>query len=327
MKKFLPFAALVAVIVSGCGEDVQSRYVKAPELTDTSGLASKPGVQNGGDQGGKGTAPGDCSALTKETRDAASAFGPVVVRAGERRAFPVPLPEVPGCPWSVSVEPDPAQPAADGEIGTVGEDRIYSAPDSVPTTTHARYVVTVAGRPELTAHVPVRVVPKGPFFLPDDGKAHGAVGNVYKLAENTKALPNFDMMTPVTRILSPNIDVPLRNYAQGVPGLDGYNEWFGIRFDFDLWIPASGSYAFAVESDDGSRLVLDGKTIIENDGLHSSRRVETGELVTLSAGRHALRLDYFQGPRDSIQIQLFWRTGASAAWEIVPIDVFRRPSK
>jgi hypothetical protein len=71
-----------------------------------------------------------------------------------------------------------------------------------------------------------------------------------------------------------------------------------------LIVPEDGEYIFALDSDDGSRLSLDGKKLIEYDGIHGVGRPQRTS-ATLKAGRHPLRVDYFQG-RFGKGLQISW---------------------
>ncbi len=69
---------------------------------------------------------------------------------------------------------------------------------------------------------------------------------------------------------------------------------FGYVFRGFLKVPADGDYTFALDSDDGARLTIDGQTVIDHDGIHGEGSPKTGTAV-LKAGRVPIRLDYFQG--------------------------------
>jgi mono/diheme cytochrome c family protein len=69
---------------------------------------------------------------------------------------------------------------------------------------------------------------------------------------------------------------------------------FGYVFTGGLKVPADGEYTFTLDSDDGSRLSIDGRTVIEYDGIHGEGQPKTAA-VKLAAGRRAVRVDYFQG--------------------------------
>ncbi|MBC8326274.1 MAG: hypothetical protein H8E27_11685 [Verrucomicrobia subdivision 3 bacterium] len=67
---------------------------------------------------------------------------------------------------------------------------------------------------------------------------------------------------------------------------------FGMQFEGQIKIPKDGSYEFILASDDGSLLFIDGKKIVDNDGLHGNVR-KSGK-VDLKAGIHAIRVSYLE---------------------------------
>ena len=68
---------------------------------------------------------------------------------------------------------------------------------------------------------------------------------------------------------------------------------FGFVFEGTLVVPKDGTYTFYLDSDDGSRLLVAGQTIVEYDGIHGVGTERNGNAV-LSAGRVPIRLEYFQ---------------------------------
>ncbi len=68
---------------------------------------------------------------------------------------------------------------------------------------------------------------------------------------------------------------------------------FGFVFTGILKVPADGEYTFSLDSDDGSRLTIDGKKIVEYDGIHGEGSPKLAT-VRLRQGRVPVRLDYFQ---------------------------------
>jgi mono/diheme cytochrome c family protein len=69
---------------------------------------------------------------------------------------------------------------------------------------------------------------------------------------------------------------------------------FGYVFTGFLKVPADGDYTFSLDSDDGSRLTIDGRAVLEYDGIHGEGSPKTAT-VRLASGRRTIRLDYFQG--------------------------------
>jgi mono/diheme cytochrome c family protein len=80
---------------------------------------------------------------------------------------------------------------------------------------------------------------------------------------------------------------------------------FGYVFSGFLKVPAAGDYTFTLDSDDGSRLILGGRTILEYDGIHGVGSPKTAT-VNLEAGRVPIRVDYFQGPTGDKGLVLGW---------------------
>ncbi len=68
---------------------------------------------------------------------------------------------------------------------------------------------------------------------------------------------------------------------------------FGFVYTGMLVVPADGTYAFNLDSDDGSRLTIGGKQLILYDGIHGVGTVQKAT-VDLKKGRVPVRLDYFQ---------------------------------
>jgi len=76
-----------------------------------------------------------------------------------------------------------------------------------------------------------------------------------------------------------------------------------IVFSGYLLVPADGCYTFHLSSDEGSRLTIGGRVVVDNDEYHKRLTTKVGK-IALRAGMHALRMDYFerrQGPRLEIR--------------------------
>lgn len=69
--------------------------------------------------------------------------------------------------------------------------------------------------------------------------------------------------------------------------------FFTIRFTSKIRIDKPGMYKFYTSSNDGSKLYIDGKLIVNNDGLHGPVQ-KSGE-TELTKGMHNIQVDYFQG--------------------------------
>ena len=71
------------------------------------------------------------------------------------------------------------------------------------------------------------------------------------------------------------------------------NEAFGFVFEGFLIVPQDGRYTFFLDSDDGSRLWINGKAILTYDGIHGMGRPQK-ITIELKKGRLPIKLEYFQ---------------------------------
>jgi alpha-L-fucosidase len=92
-------------------------------------------------------------------------------------------------------------------------------------------------------------------------------------------LPDFSLLAPRSVDVVDTIGVPARE------------ERVGARFAGLITVEHDDVYEFALTSDDGSRLWVDGALVVDNDGLHGT--VEARGRVALAAGAHALRVEWF----------------------------------
>jgi hypothetical protein len=121
-----------------------------------------------------------------------------------------------------------------------------------------------------------------------------------------KALPDFRRLKPVRAGRGLWSFDPLRIRVRD----DGY----GIVFRGALEIPTDGEYSFFLRSDDGSRLSIDGRQIVLNDGIHAA--IERRGAVRLRAGRHPFTVDYFEaGGGESCDV---WVEGPGIAKQALP---------
>ena len=97
---------------------------------------------------------------------------------------------------------------------------------------------------------------------------------------------------------------------------------FAARWTGRLDPPASGTYRVTTVSDDGVRLWLDGKLVIENWTDHAP--TEDHATVELVAGRTVeLKLEYYQGGGGSTARLMWTRPDGTA--EVIPADRLRLP--
>ena len=130
----------------------------------------------------------------------------------------------------------------------------------------------------------------------------GLRGQIYFISSNASRLPKFEKLKPVGTIYTNSLNIPTRDFTEGFPGVGKRIEWFAIDYTGRMWIEKPGKYHFALASDDGSKLYIDGKQVIDNDGIHAILRID--KTINLERGIHNIRISYFQGPRFSIALML-----------------------
>ncbi|NQU32029.1 MAG: beta-glucosidase [Bacteroidetes bacterium] len=129
-------------------------------------------------------------------------------------------------------------------------------------------------------------------------------GKVYKLPENTNHLPNFDNLRPVSTIYATELNIPNHDFSSGFPGVSELLEWFGIEYTGDIFVKKAGNYNFRLLSDDGAKLFINDSLVINNDGIHAATSGYGS--IFLDEAKHRIKVQYFQGPRYHIALQLFY---------------------
>jgi PA14 domain-containing protein len=94
-------------------------------------------------------------------------------------------------------------------------------------------------------------------------------------------------------------------------------DFFYVRWTGKIHIPKDGNYTFFLESDDGSRLFLDGKQIIDNNGLHPMEE-KSGE-AELKEGKHSIKVEFFENDGEA-GCKFSWQPPGSTR-EITPATV------
>jgi hypothetical protein len=116
----------------------------------------------------------------------------------------------------------------------------------------------------------------------------GLAASYYELQAPDR-LPDFDGLTPYRRGF-----VEALNFPSGTGDFagSGRSTNVGAVFRGAVFVPETGLYTISIESDDGSRVVLDDQTLIDNDGVHGMQ--ERAATLGLEAGPHRLRIEFFQ---------------------------------
>jgi hypothetical protein len=147
-------------------------------------------------------------------------------------------------------------------------------------------------------------------------------GDVYPLATRIPGLPDFSELDSIGSVYTDSLNVPNQYFAG--------NEWdpdsapnFGINYQGKFWIAEPGEYGFSLTSDDGAKLYVDERLIIDNDGVHQAQ--EKRGKVDLAGGWHTLRVPYFQGMPAYLALVLSVKP-PNQGWTIFDITHFSPPA-
>ena len=98
------------------------------------------------------------------------------------------------------------------------------------------------------------------------------------------------------------------NWGSGRPSPCVGNDSFAVRFSRQAYFPTSASYSFTATTDDGVRLFVDGNKVI--DDWRDMAPTGHTAVVSLTAGWHELRMDYYENAGGALAT-LSWTGGGT----------------
>jgi len=156
---------------------------------------------------------------------------------------------------------------------------LYAGPVAIARNTIVRATLFVDGQP---ASVPAT----GYFrILEKSAEARGVTWKAYLLPEGPVRLPDFARLKPTASGVAHELSID----GLKLPREDSV----AVVFEGYIHIAAGGDYSFSLASDDGSKLYIDGKTVVDNDGDHGV--ITKAGSVDLQPGKHAIRVEWFNG--------------------------------
>ena len=191
----------------------------------------------------------------------------------------------------------------------------YTLDGSEPTQQSERY--TQPFTVNKTTVVKVRAFDKagsesptvcGFYRVRKNSELHPMLYGYYESDEDLEVLPDFKSMVPkkVGRLNEFNLaEIPHRDNNFALV-LGGY-----------IYIEKDGDYKFYTASDDGSRLYMDDKALVNNDGSHGV--IWHGGDITLSKGWHTLKVTYVNGGGGDLLT--VYDKGPGITKQIIPADV------
>ena len=180
--------------------------------------------------------------------------------------------------------------------------------------------------------------------------------------------PSFSYQLGNQSIFMNEVNVPLTDFSKGFSTQNGeslkvegivLDEFFNVNLDTLMMIEEdamAGEYEIAIASDDGSKLSYtlktdseDYTTYLESNKTHAIKFICTSGSQYLKFEKNKpikARINYFQGPRYHIALQMYWRKKPadtsrseycdrspsssglqSEGWSVIPQEVFNLPSE
>jgi len=104
-------------------------------------------------------------------------------------------------------------------------------------------------------------------------------------------LPDFSVLKPMSKGIAQTIDLTMKKR----------NSDYGLIFSGYLQVPETAVYQFYLTSNDGSQMIIGGKTL-SNDGLHGMDQKSMD--FALSKGFHPIEIQFFQaGGGDGLKLE------------------------
>ncbi len=134
-------------------------------------------------------------------------------------------------------------------------------------------------------------------------KIEGVFNDMYSIPE--KLSPAYTAIAPVVHF---NEELFVNNDRD-------MSELVFMQFKGFLNVQQEGNYVLRLGSDDGSRLSLDNKLVIDNDGYHGPE-ARDAELL-LKKGKHPIKIDFYQG-RGGLALSLQWAKHGDGKFSVIP---------
>lgn len=236
--------------------------------------------------------------------------------------------------WSIT------GPMGRPDIGSIDSSGVYTSPNMTDVDFPVVIIATLKSDPTITGQTSIRVIPKEVIFArcTRGNEVFPILAEVYEINSTAQKIPNFGNPTEArkkTQVCMDRYAVAPRNFDTGFPDLgNSFIEWFALKTTTKLVITQGGLYTFYLNSDDGSKLSIGKKetVLIDNDGHHQALGTSPEDSqvsgqkeasIFLNPGEYDLFLDYFQGPRYRMALELKWKVPGSSSVVYVPRTAFK----
>lgn len=150
------------------------------------------------------------------------------------------------------------------------------------------------------------------FRIVDSTKGHSLRAQFFP-GKDWTALPSFENLRAASEWNTYEFNL---NRDQLNALLEDDNTCFSVLFTGYIQIDQAGKYRFYSSSDDGSKLFINGKEVVDNDGEHGL--IEESGSIELKAGRYPIRLEYYNS-HGGFWLDAFY-AGPGIPKQLIPAD-------
>jgi len=133
---------------------------------------------------------------------------------------------------------------------------------------------------------------------------HNVVNNRYQFPSSTADIEQIES----------NIDY---NWRRASPILGINRDRFAVKWEGELEALETGNYTFQTHSDDGVRLWVNNKLVIDNWTRHSPRWDRSAEIALTAGERYSIKMEYFEDGGDAVA-RLHWQTPSNNSRRAIP---------
>jgi cytochrome c len=222
-----------------------------------------------------------------------------------------------------------AQKVIKGGSGTFGVAAMSAHPDLTPEDANAlvSYVLSFDdgdddGESSKAAAKSLAEIPENKWLQAETGindreMRPGLLLNLFRLSQSPNTLNEISFSgTPALKAIAGKMEATAADFGD-------FKNNIAMEARGYLYLDKDDNIVLQLSSDDGSRLFLDGRMLIDNDGPHGMDPKEAE--VALKAGYHTLRILYFQGGGGQ-GISLKWARFNEPGFKTIPEQYFAHKS-
>ena len=134
-------------------------------------------------------------------------------------------------------------------------------------------------------------------------------------------LPEFSKLKPAKVEMEAHLNYPMSPRSVVIPFASSERlDYLAVKFQGYLFVPKSGKYKFYLNSDDGSRFVVNDQLVVSNNALRTENNYADAGEVELEAGLQPIYVDFFENEFYQ-HLTLSWESDAIEK-EVIPEAFF-----